>query len=129
MNETVYKTDLILKSIKYTQKEFVPVQWNGKSLYVRPILKLKDMTFLIQDVLKTCETKTPGVLAPELIDFSFRRHIVSMYSLIEMPDDLDDQYKILYETDLFDVVTKNINKDQYQGILRAINLYVGFNLY
>lgn len=126
----IFNTEKILTSIDSQSDEFVEVNWFGnETIYIRKILSLKDMTDLVRNMLKACETKTTGVFAPELIDFSFRLYIVTAYTLVDIPNNIEEQYKLLYLTDLFETTINNINQSQYQAIVRSVNLYVGFNLF
>ncbi len=129
MNKTIFYPDALLTTTLEASPEYITVPlYNNEAISIRPILSLKEMTDLVQNMLKACEAKQ-GILAPELIDFSFRLFIVSAYSLVEMPEEVEKQYQLLYMTNLFDIVVANINPAQYQGMIRAINLYVGFELF
>lgn len=93
-------------------------------LYVTPFLPIRIYTSLIDKILKTCE-RSDGDVAIELVDFALRLNIITAYSLVELPDDVDVLYYIVYCSDLYDTVAKNINQAQFNSITSTIKVYLG----
>ena len=61
----------------------------------------------------------------ELIDFAIRVNILLSYAFVDLPNDPNTLYYVIYCSDLFDVVCRAINQRQLQSIYRAISLIVG----
>lgn len=71
------------------------------------------------DVAKSCFQQN-GAYVPEVLDFAIKSNIISRYTNISLPDNLDHRYEILYNTDLVSFVCGHINMDQVQEITTAI---------
>lgn len=106
-------------------KEFRDVNWHGQIIKIRYLLSRSEEWDLIHSILK-CATGTfdgNNYVIPEMLDLATRANIVVTYTGIELPTSIDDQHTLLYASDLFDVITANINRAQYMSILNSIKLY------
>jgi len=106
-------------------KEFKDVNWHGQIIKIRYLLSRSEEWDLIHSILK-CATGTfddNNYVIPEMLDLAIRANIVVSYTGIELPHNIDDQHMLLYASDLFDVITANINKAQYMSILNSIKIY------
>lgn len=106
-------------------KEFRDVNWHGQIIKIRYLLSRSEEWDLIHSILK-CATGTfddSNYVVPEMLDLATRANIVISYAGIELPPNIDDQHKLLYSSDLFDVIIANINKAQYASIMNSIKLY------
>lgn len=98
------------------------VQWRTKRITVRPLLSFGETMRIVNNVMDACIDSETGYFIPETIDFALRFNIVSMYACVEMPDDVQQQYILLYATDLYDTVLSNVNQAQIETIKNAVNL-------
>lgn len=105
-------------------KESTPVNWHGKIINVRQLLSVEEEFSLIRKILKYCCNENTDQFIPELIDLSMRLNIVSYYSDVELPVDIEEQHKLLYCSDLFDIIVSHTNKAQIDSIMRSIRLCV-----
>lgn len=101
---------------------YIPIKWRNTQIYVKHIIRVSEMAELINSVMSAC-CAGDGGFCQELVDYALRYNIVTTYSLVEMPDDLDEQYRILYCSDLYKVVTENINESQLNSIVETISCY------
>lgn len=97
----------------------VSEQWHGVELKMTQTLSLKDMLAFVNDVVNSCFQKD-GSFVPEILDFAVRSNIISRYTNVSLPDNLEHRYDILYKTDLVKFVSKHINNEQESEILDAI---------
>lgn len=101
--------------------EYSVKEWNGLRIVVRRLINVEDMFKLIDNIMSTCVTKD-GVFVPEMIDFVTRSNIVLAYSNVLLPNDVNEQYKFLYETGIYECVVEEINKGQYGSIIKAVDI-------
>lgn len=100
------------------------VRWHGTSIAVRPLLTFQETGRFIDSVMHACFDGEHDTAMPEALDFAIRANAVLRYSNAELPDRIEDQYAILYGTDLYDTVRSQINTSQLDAIIRALELCV-----
>lgn len=103
-------------------KDTIDVNWHGVIIKVKYMLDMDEEHKLIQSIMNCCITDD-GNFVPELLDMSIRANIVKAYSSSELPEDINDQHKLLYYSDLFDVIINNVNKNQIEHILKLVLPY------
>lgn len=103
-------------------KDTIDVNWHGVIIKVKYMLDMDEEHMLIQSIMNCCMTND-GNFVPELLDISIRANIVKTYSSVELPEDINDQHKLLYYSDLFDVIINNVNKNQIEHILKLVLPY------
>lgn len=101
------------------------IQWRGRTITVRPFLLLKETSEFVNGVMAVCFDEERGIIYPEFLDFAFRLNLIRRFSDVELPHDADVQYRLLYMTDLYDVVLAEINQDQVDSLKLAIKVCVG----
>lgn len=103
-------------------KDTIDVNWHGVIIQVKYMLDLDKEHVLIQSIMNCCMTDD-GNFVPELLDMSIRANVVKQYSSVELPQDINDQHKLLYYSDLFDVIINSVNKNQIEHILKLVLPY------
>ena len=98
------------------------VQWNGLIIRIKPCLSLSDATEMLSNIISSCTYGDKPLV--EMLDFAMRIHTMIWYTNISLPDKIDDQYKLMYETDLFDAVLQHINAAQYHTIRESAGYYL-----
>ena len=98
------------------------IVWRGIALTIRTLLPIVEVTQFVNSVMDSCYDKTHDVFVPDIKDFAFRVNTVSRYACVELPKDINEQYSILYNTDLFDTILAHINQAQIRAIEDAINI-------
>lgn len=102
-------------------KEYVDYNWHGKVISIRYLLSHKEVIDLYQRVEEMI-TRDDGTIMHEHMDFAVKLAIVSTYACIELPDDIDTVYNLIYHSDIFDVVMSNANKNQLSSIVHYFEL-------
>lgn len=98
------------------------MDWHGVELEIQKKVSAATMYDLVRKVANTCFDDTTGEYLSEVRDFAERVAIVSAYTNVQLPDDdTEHLYDILYRTDLYDAVWKNICSDQLLAISDAID--------
>lgn len=98
----------------------VTEQWYGVEVNMKQTLPFMDMMAFVDDVVKSCFQKN-GTYVPEVLDFAIKSNIISKYTNVSLPDNLEHRYMILYNSDIVDFVCKSINMPQLQEIVSSIN--------
>lgn len=95
-------------------------QWYDVEVKMRKSLPFTEMLAFVDDVVQSCFQKN-GAFVPEVLDFAVKSNVISKYTNVSMPDNLEHRYAILYNTDLVDFVFQHINMQQLQEMVTAIN--------
>ena len=97
-------------------KETVDYNWHGRVITIKYLLPIDEMCSTIRNIQEMCLSKD-GEFIAEFLDYAIRLNIVTSYAYIEMPDDFEEMYKLIYHSDLYEAVLSNANKKQIESIL------------
>ena len=89
---------------------------------VRPLLTFRETSCFVNTVMAACFDDEHGIAVPEAMDFAIRANTVLRYTNLELPEDLEEQYTILYGTDIYDTIRQNIQTAQLDAIIKTIEL-------
>lgn len=98
-------------------KQYQKVQWHSAQFVVRHSISIDEYVDLIRNVVADCTTEH-GIVY-ELFDFSHRVNVVSAYAFVELPEDVDDVFYIMYNTDLYETVCRYANAKQIESSRQA----------
>lgn len=98
--------------------------WNGFSFSVKRVLSLEEVFELIDYVMDVC-SNDDGEIRREVVSFAFMCGVVSFFACVELPDDIEERYKVMYATDLYETVVSNVSKKQVDSIREIIMSYTG----
>lgn len=102
-------------------KESTPVNWHGKIINVKYLLPLGDEITLIRNIVDCCYDSDNDVLLPSLIDMSFKSNIILAYSDVQLPDNTEDRHKLLYASDIYNVIESSVCKSQIEFVKKMID--------
>lgn len=105
-------------------KQCKKVTWHTSEFIVRNLLPLGDFLNTVNNILTDCEADD-GTVDIGLIDFALRKNIIVAYAFINLPDDVDQLYYVVYASDLFDAVCSAINQEQLKALFKTISIYIG----
>ena len=115
----------LMLQVSPTDYQYKELQWHHNlRLRVRSFLRASEMVSLVRDILEAVCRKDDGRLCPELLDYATRAGIVSYYADVELPEKLEDQYHLLYTTDLYSKVMGIANQDQVAAVRDAVRMYM-----
>lgn len=97
---------------------------NGENfeVAVKPRLDLSEMAILVNSVVSEVFNTSTNHYNPEIYDLILRREVVSAYTNVTIPDDLNKMVDLLYNTDLFERITE---RDDGEGVERLGVIYEG----
>lgn len=106
-----------------TGKQYKKIPWHDAFIYVKSIIPFKEMIGMVEYIVNSCIGKN-GLFMPEFLDFSLRVCVLNYYSLVELPEDIEEKFYVVYQSDIYDTVVKHINKGQIESIKNSINMCV-----
>lgn len=95
-------------------------QWEDMDVRIKSVIPFSEMLEFVNDVVMSCFQANGGYM-PELLDFSIKGNILTRYANFSIPDDLEERYELIYNTDVVDFVCTNINKTQLNEIVNSID--------
>ena len=95
--------------------------WNGIEIKVKRYLNIYEMKVLFDEIFNRCFSTENGAYQPEYRDFADRAATIAIYTDITLPSAVDDQYDLVYKTDLYFFVTDHIDPMQHGCIMQAID--------
>lgn len=111
--------------VKGNKVERKVVGWCSKYIEVKQMLSVDEYINVIRRIFADCRTPdSENMVQLELIDFAIKTNIISAYANIELPENLDDLYYIVYGTDLYEKVCANVNEKQVESIISSVKLCV-----
>ena len=120
------------REIKQITETFVEkekyITWHGKRIKVNPLLSVVEVFELLNNIKNGCTKQPDNLIVIEAIDFVFKAKTIEAYTSIVLPEQIDDQYKTIYSTDLVNVVFESVNQAQLQSIKKMVSAYSGMDL-
>lgn len=114
------------KAIGDTRPVQTEIEWNGLKILVKEMLALDEVSDFVNAVTTACFDVDNYTFHPEWRDFVIRVAVVDLYTNLTMPRNPQKVYDILYRTQLFDAIVENVNRDQFDDIMRATNEKIRF---
>lgn len=102
-------------------KQDVLANWNKVEIHIHPVLTLEETLLFVHDVASACFEANTGEYLPEVRDFAYRCSVLEKYANIELPEDISEKHKLVYNTDLYHFVTSRIDFEQLNEIEVAID--------
>lgn len=98
------------------------------TIQIKKTITLPEMMLFVQEVVEACIDGETGEYIPEAYDFAIRSAVLTHYANFAMPANLEKQYWLIYNTRAFQQVLNNINEQQFNDIIRAIDRKVKYML-
>ena len=96
------------------------VQWEGIDIHITPTISMKSMIEFVEDVVDSCFRES-GDYVPQIMDYAIQENIVTRYSNLALPNDLEKKYELLIDTEIADFICQHINQSQFREILKSID--------
>lgn len=88
---------------------------------IRRVLPLQEVLQFVEDVVSSCIDSDTGRYIPEIKAFVVRASVLTRYANFTLPKDPEKQYDLIYNTDAYRQVMHNIDTEQYDEIMYAID--------
>ena len=76
------------------------------------------MTLFVNSVVDACVSD--GEIHYELAEFAFAAIAIELYTNIDTPSDISEKYDLIYKSKIMDLITHNIDMDQYANIHASV---------
>ena len=105
------------------------ITWHGKRIKINPMISFHEAVSFIQSVLNSSTSSKDNVLVLESVEFIFLSKFLEVYANIKLPDNLEEQYEIIYGSDLVEKISEEVNKSQLLSIADIIHAYTGIHVW
>ena len=122
-DSAVISSDDIL-SIWQPDMKPVTVRWCGMILAVKHLLTMREVSQFVNHVMDMCFDTDHEIAVPEAADFAIRLNVLMMYAGIKMSGEIEDQYRIVYESGLYEAICEHINAAQMEAIRKTVETCV-----
>lgn len=109
------------KVIKDTYTPAIVLRWHDLDLQIKYNLTFVEMMEFVDSVYRTCFTSEGGVYTPEAKELAIKNNILSKYTNLSLPSNLEHLYKFIYCTNIVETVLEHINRQQFDEMLVAID--------
>ena len=132
MSETINRlsSDVVMNVGMRGYKEYIDYNWHGKMIKIKYLLEREEEIELIHSIIDCCtaeeddEEYVREYVIPEFVDLATRANIVSVYANVNLPENIDEQHRLLYYNDIYDVVVKHANSAQITNIINMVKHYM-----
>lgn len=97
---------------------FSEIEWNGLRIAVKRTLSFDEAEGFYQGILDTCFSENDEY-RPETKDFVTGVMVLTYYTNLTLPHDVEEMYRLVMGTDLLDSVMEHINAEQYWSMVDA----------
>ncbi len=104
------------------------IMWHGKRIKITPLISMEEVFKLVSKIMCGCTRRDDNIVIPESVDFVFRVKVIEAYGNIRLPEDVDEQYRIVYGTDIVCLILNEINQNQLNAIQNIIYAYTGVKI-
>lgn len=125
--ETNERVSNLLKTINGEYSNTVKKTWQGMTFEIKRVLSFAEMTEFIDSVMSLCFSDSYLYL-PEVRDFAINSCIIDYYTNIDIVDDVNIRYNTIYCTNLIEQIKKEINTNQLDNILDALDEKIDYRV-
>ena len=99
----------------------VIVDWHGIEIEIKPMLSYLEVILFIDGVVGACFLEGDNSYLPEVKDFAINSFLITSYTNIELPEDLEEKYLYVTRSDIFGLIFDVIDGVQFKQIISAID--------
>ncbi len=100
---------------------YAEIEWNGITITVKRNLSFGEMMEFVESVVQLCFANDTDRYIPEVKDFAIKTLVLEKYTNINMPQNIEKRYEFVSFTDVVQAVLSNVDKMQFNEIVRAID--------
>lgn len=101
--------------------EIVNIEWNGLDITIKTRLSFEEMMAFVDGVAESCFAADTKAFIPVAKDFVIGCLVIEMYSNLTLPQNVNKKYEIVSGCDVVDVILENVDKAQFDNIVKSIN--------
>ena len=100
------------------------IEWNGLKIQIKNRLTLDESDDFCLLLTAIQFIGDDGSYRPTLRDFGVRSNIIKFYTNVELPEDVNDTYNLLYGNDLVETVRRYVDQVQLSSLLKSTEALV-----
>lgn len=101
--------------------ETVNIEWNGLDITIKTRLSFEEMMAFVDGVAESCFAADTKAFIPVAKDFVIGCLVIEKYSNLTLPQNVNKKYEIVSGCDVVDVILENVDKAQFDNIVKSIN--------
>lgn len=121
MSNKTTKVSPMSKIIDSNYSPSVTEEWEGITYNIKKTLTLTEMLEFVSAAVQLCFAEGNDSYLPELRPFAIMNCIIDFYTDLDMPNETEERYRILYCSDIVDKVLNAINMRQFNDIVDGID--------
>lgn len=98
----------------------VDIQFGDLTITVKPRLAFSEVMSLVGLISETCFFEDDDY-RPEVYDLAMRRYVLETYTNLTLPSNMEHAYDLVMYGGIFEAVLENIDREQFDGILRFVD--------
>ena len=98
----------------------VDIQFGDLTITVKPRLAFSEVMSLVGLISETCFFENDDY-RPEVYDLAMRRYVLETYTNLTLPSNMEHTYDLVMYGGIFEAVLENIDREQFDGILRFVD--------
>lgn len=98
------------------------VTWNGLEIIIKNTLSLTEVFTFVNNVIQMCFEDETGEYLPEVKDFAIKSCILDMYTNIELEQNVQKRYELIYCSDIIQFIVEHLPNPQLSEITHAIDV-------
>lgn len=107
------------EAIKGRFDTYITDTWCGLDITIKRYLDLNEALAFITKVVESSFDES-GEYAPERQYIAMRLVTIALYTNLSLPKSIEEQYDLIYGTDLYSFVADRVDEDQYNSIALVI---------
>jgi len=108
------------RAAKEQLAEIANIQWCDLTVEVKRSIPLVEMMEFCKEITDAC-FMDDGTYVPEVMEFAIKSGVLTRYANFRLPSNLEKQYWLIYNTDIYDIMLEYINTAQLNEIVDAAN--------
>ena len=121
METNKISTEALEQVLKDTYTPVSTIEWNGLELMVRRTITLAETMEFVKFVTDICFADETNEYIPEVRDYAIKLFILEHYTNLDLPEETEKKYAIIYQTDIMPTVLNMLDGQQFNDIIRAID--------
>ena len=122
-NGKVLPLNDVMRIVGASGKQYKKVMWHTSEILVRHVISFEEYINMIHRILNECQDED-GIASPEMMDFSIRVNVIMEYALVQLPNDMDQLYYVVYSSDLYDTICSVVSEGQLKEIRETVDTYM-----
>lgn len=97
------------------------IMWHASEVVVKNVLSINEFVDVVNAIVHDCSGDDMDK-SFMLLDFAFRVNVIDAYAYVELPQDIETLYYVIYASDLFETIYKRTNQAQIDAIFESVRL-------